>query len=167
MKIAIAKARLTEVFRIVELLESGREEVASPLPQPEFPYAYQALMNIIAGGGAWVARLENGDLVGVLLAEPNRLWYRRNLHYLQSVEFYVRPEFRKGGTASRLIEKAKQAATEAGVPFILSITSGVRAEIKDRFVEQMGLEYLGGNLVFDPLKALPEAENDDIVAEEG
>lgn len=159
MKVIIGGARFEDGFRIIRLLESGRSEVGMGLPYPDQPYAIQQLLDYIGRGYVFVARLaEDGEIVGVLILEPQKLWYKAAPHYIQSLEFYVDPEFRKGGTAKLLLKRGIKVANVAGVPLIVSVTSGGMAEMKDRFIERQGFSYIGGNLVYEPDGDLLEAE---------
>lgn len=150
VKIVVGRAQYEDAFEIERLLESARSEMDHELPPAELPYAYHVLIDLIAGKLSWVARAD-GELVGVLILEPHKLWFRSRAHYMESVEFYVKPAFRAGGTAARLVEKAKEAADGAavgGVPLVMSLTSGKMAEVKDRFIEGLGFSYMGGSLLY-------------------
>jgi GNAT superfamily N-acetyltransferase len=160
VKIVVGKAKAEDIFKIADLLDAARGEVAHELPPIELPHSYHKLLDFAAGELVWVARVPEEDrIVGVIILEPHRLWYRSRAHFLESVEFYVLPEFRKGGTAARLVEKAKEAADSAavgGVPLVMSLTSGRMAEVKDRFIESLGFDYMGGSLIYQ--MKLPKEE---------
>lgn len=151
MKISIGKSQsYGDAFSIVAMLWEARDETDFPVPAPNIPYAYQNLMEMISSGTVWVAKTDEDKLIGVAIASPQRLWHVQEPHFLQTEEFYVEPAYRKGGIAARLLEKVTEAADEMGVPLVVSITSGGMAELKDRFVAQQGLTYLGGNLLHQP-----------------
>lgn len=124
-------------------------------PQPAYPqaFAHHKLVDFAHSGGMIVAECE-GKIVGVVLLEKHGLWYTAKPHYLQAVDFCVAPEFRAGGTAAKLLERAKGIADQARVPLVVSITSGDKADLKDRFVRGMGFVYEGGNLAYIPKDAL-------------
>lgn len=160
VKIVIRSAVYSDIFEIEALLERAREEETNgePLLPAEQPFAYQALLDLIMMGLSWIAIAEEG-IVGALICEPHRHWYRRKPHYIQAIAFYIAPEYRAGGTATRLLAKLKDRASKANVPVILSVTAGGdRAEIKDRYVEREGFKYVGGNLIFVPEIASPQEQ---------
>lgn len=178
MKIVVGKARYTEIFAIGALLESGREEMRTPLPPTDYPYALHRLLEFIQAEMVWVARVKDSEtVVGILMLRPSGLWFVQRPHFLESVEFYVAPEYRKGGVAARLLEKGKEAALSVavgGVPLVINLTSGNMAETKDRFVESQGFTYMGGSLIWtsaqradsepeDEAEAIEEPEKDDSV----
>lgn len=168
VKIQVGKARFDEIFSIEQLLESGRDEMRTPLPPTDIPYAYHRLIDFIQTGFVWVARTES-EVVGIIILRPSSLWFVQRAHFLESIEFYIAPDYRKGGVAAKLLGKAKDVAAMAavgGVPLVVNLTSGNMAEMKDRFVESQGFTYMGGALVWQVEAPEKAAEEDSVPVKE-
>lgn len=150
--IQIRQGVFEDLFGIVQLLHEVLPETEFPIPDYDQAFAYAQILNFIKGQAVWVAVCD-GRVVGVAILSPARRWFTNAFHFLENQEFAIHPDFRAGRTASKLIDKMKGAADTAGVPLVIRITSGNRAEIKDRFMGQEGFTYLGGNLLYKPLTA--------------
>jgi predicted N-acetyltransferase YhbS len=116
----------------------------------EQPYAYKKLLDLIGFRLAWVAEVD-GNIVGCLILSNHYWpWNSKNWHLAQE-HLWVEPEFRKGGTAAKLIACGKECARELGRKLVFNISfGGEDADLKDRFVKAQGFTYIGGRFCYDP-----------------
>ena len=155
MRITIGKAKFRDVFAISDLLFEARPETDAPVYDPDLPYAYSQLMEMMKRGAVFVARV-NGDIVGFISAIPHQPWYKESPTHLQNQDFFVHADYRKGGTARGLVKKLTDEADRLGVPLVMTLDTGRDAEIKDRFVQRLGFVYMGGNLLYLPAATSPK-----------
>ena len=95
--------------------------------------------------------VEDGEkrLVGSAGLFPTHWWFSES-YYLGDFWFYIRPEYRAGGDAARLLmEHCKQAADDAGMPLVMAIFSRRRTELKNEMYRRFGLEAIGSTFVYN------------------
>lgn len=74
---------------------------------------------------------------GLVMLRISSYWYS-DAQFLEEMCVYVHPEYRQaaGGRASRLVEFAKKAADELGMPLMIGILSNSRTDAKTRLYER-------------------------------
>jgi hypothetical protein len=143
-----------DLSNIYRLLKSEYDLLTIPFPVLNVDKTIRYVANLVrsVNGRVWVADL-SGRLVGVLVCSIIQpLW--SDLWFLSNDFFTVDTHFRKHGVAVKLIEIAKIFSEEKRLPIWFEITTGGKAELKDRFVDFQGMEYMGGRHLFWP-KSLP------------
>lgn len=142
-------ARYADMEGILETLLKALASTDTPFPEPEQPYAQQYNLDKIAQQLVFVAENEAGRIVGcIILSYAHWPWTRPSSEsgkHLLNEHFWVEPEYRRGGTASRLIKAAQDRADAVKLPLLLEISSeDANSDLKDRFVRHQGFKYLGG-----------------------
>lgn len=160
-----AVVRLAEPEDIVSVLTCLRKALAEvrhdmPMPEPDLPYAMQAMLDLIAQGLVHVTINTNGHVVGLIALSINAWpWVapsNRAGHYLTNIHFWVERPYRRGGTATKLLEAAKATAERLNLPLMIEMSSGgTEAAMKDRFVRRCGFEYVGGKMYRAPRDSMP------------
>lgn len=159
-----AVVRLAEPEDIVSILTCLRRALSEvrydmPLPEPDMPYALQAMLDLIAQDFVHVTINTNGHVVGVLALHVNSWpWVapsNRAGHYLTDAYFWVERPYRRGGTAAKLLDAAKATADSLKLPLMIEVSSGgAEVALKDRFVRRCGFEYVGGKMYRAPRDSL-------------
>lgn len=158
MKTIIRLAHKTDIPALEAFLAAGYDETGDQLPPYDWADIYHQFVNIIRSGMAFVAvELDDdnrGQLVGALMLDAKKN-YAGHL-VLENVHWYVQPDVRaqktEGGRliADALLDAAKDLSTRAGVPLIIRMMFGSRADSKDTYMGRQGFDYLGGNWIFLP-----------------
>jgi GNAT superfamily N-acetyltransferase len=147
-----------DVFQIERTLLDAARMAEFPVPPVERPYAIQKLMDLTAVKLIWVATTEENAVVGVIVLTHHVWPWNRQAWHLINDHFWVDPAYRKFGTAAKLLECAKQCASELGKPLYLDFSfGGIDADLKDRFAKMQGFTYNGGRFCFDPTKSSPSS----------
>jgi GNAT superfamily N-acetyltransferase len=135
---------------IVATITRARDELATPYPEPELPYACQFIMDLAAQGLAFVA-VAGGDIVGALILEAHAWSWNRSERFLTNIHFWIERPYRSGGIAQRLLTEAKRVADQSGLPLIIEMSSGgPTADRVDRFVRMNGFTQMGGKFYRAP-----------------
>jgi predicted N-acetyltransferase YhbS len=147
----VRKAQFEDVFAIERSIrEEAWPQTDIPLPPPEMPYVVQYAMDLVQLGLVHVAEIE-GEVIGCVILNTRSWPWNRQALFLENEHFWVEKRFRKGGTAAKLIDAAKQTATAMKLPLRLCFTSdGHDADLKDRWMRMQGFKYQGGNFFFHP-----------------
>lgn len=106
-------------------------------------------LSVIVKGGVFVAE-QDGKLIGSVGLEFGNFPWAPSERYLNGVWFYVTPERRQGGTATRLMNVAKDTARRNKCSLRLDNVWGVEPERQDRYREINGFRFVGGNHVWFP-----------------
>jgi predicted N-acetyltransferase YhbS len=148
----VRPANFEDVFEIERTLLDAARLAEFPVPPVERPYAVQKLMDLIAVKLIWVATTEDNTVVGcIVLSHHVWPWNRQQWHLIND-HFWVDPKHRKFGTAAKLLQCAKDCASELGKPLYLDFSfGGIDADLKDRFAKMQGFTYNGGRFCFDPM----------------
>ena len=146
----IRSGHYDDIFEIEALLIKARDEIdLKDNPHQETPYIYHDLIHQAEAGLLIVAE-DGGYVCGVMaLATSHWPWNRKQGQHLINNHFYVDPEYRRGGTARKLLEAAKVVARERGMPLRIDLMGAGSRELKDRFCEMSGLRYLGGIFLYE------------------
>ena len=156
MTATVHQAAPEDLFAIEQTLLKAAELADFPVPSVERPYVYNKLLQLIDHRLVWVAVGES-RVVGCLILEHAYWHWNSKVWFLTNPHFWVEPKYRKGGTAAKLLQCAKQCAVELKVPLYLELSfGGLDSHLKDRFVRMQGLAYKGGRFCFDPAEARRE-----------
>lgn len=119
-----------------------------PVPGPTMAWG----LSVLVKGGVFVAE-ESGELIGSVGLELGHFPWAPTVPYLNGVWFYVIAERRRGGTAAKLMQVAKDTARQNKCALRLDNVWGVEPERQDRYREINGFRYVGGNHVWFPGEA--------------
>lgn len=148
-QITIRPAHVRDVSPLYDLLIRYFDDLAllypGPVPGPTMAWG----LTIIIKGGVVVAE-ENGVLIGSVGLEIGQYPWAPSVSYLNGCWFYVAPEYRRGGTADRLMKAAKEIAAKNNMGLRLDSVWGVENELQDRYRARHGFRYVGGNHVWFP-----------------
>lgn len=80
---------------------------------------------------------ENGPIEGAILLRIGPMWYSHDM-VVEEKAIFIHPDHRgaKEGRARRLVEFAKNAADELGIPLLIGVLSNKRTEGKIRLYER-------------------------------
>jgi GNAT superfamily N-acetyltransferase len=157
MTTIVRPAVFEDVFQIERTLLDAARIAEFPVPSVERPYAVQKLMDLVAVKLIWVASetreksAEHAQIVGCIVLSHHVWPWNRQAWHLVNDHFWVHPQYRKFGTAAKLLQCAKDCARELGKPLYLDFSfGGIDADLKDRFAKMQGFTYNGGRFCFDP-----------------
>lgn len=145
----VRKAGYLDAWGIYYTLLDALDATETPLPDPELPYCIQAMLDRIHNGCAFVAVTPDDKIVGcVVLNIAHWPWVspssRKGAHFFNE-HFWVDPKYRAGGTATKLLDCAKNLAASHGIPLQIEISSiDGNLELKDKFMRTRGFRQLGG-----------------------
>jgi GNAT superfamily N-acetyltransferase len=143
-KVIVREGRFRDVFAIQDLLENALAESKHRLPPPEYPYAYQQVLEQMGRGMVWVAA-KGEEIVGVIILNTYTHSWNREAVFLENEHFCVDPKHRKGGIASKLLDVAEAFSQLKGMRFYPRLTYGSSdAKAIDRWMRLKGYVYLGG-----------------------
>lgn len=147
--ITVRPARYDDILDVEALLVQTRDEIDIAIPEHELPFALHDLLHQAEAGLLIVAE-DAGYICGVVaLGIHHWPWNRQQGRFLTNHHFAVDPEYRKGGTAKKLIDAAKMIAKARNIPLRIDLMGGGDREAKDRFMQMMGGRYLGGQFWFE------------------
>jgi len=88
-------------------------------------------------GMVGIVSKENGPIEGAILLRIGPMWYSHDM-VMEEKAVFIHPDHRgaKDGRARRLIEFAKNAAQELGVPLLIGVLSNERTDGKIRLYER-------------------------------
>jgi GNAT superfamily N-acetyltransferase len=109
-----------------------------------------AISEVIASGGCLVAK-QDGRIVGSVGLIMDEWWYSSEKALIDRW-FFVHPDHRKFGHATRLIAAMKAAADTSGLPVVLQVSSTVDTLSKLKFFKRH-LTPLGGAFIHMPRAA--------------
>jgi GNAT superfamily N-acetyltransferase len=80
---------------------------------------------------------ENGPIEGAILLRIGPMWYSHDM-VVEEKAIFIHPDHRgaKEGRARRLVEFAKKAADDLGIPLLIGVLSNKRTEGKIRLYER-------------------------------
>lgn len=162
--VVVRPAEPEDVVSALATLRKGLSEIGYdvPMPEPDLPYAMQAMLDAVAQGLVHVAVNAKNDVVGLIALNLHRWpWVSPSNpagRYLTNEYFWVERAYRCGGTAARLLEAAKDTADRLRLPLMIETSSGgAEASMKDRFVRRCGFNYIGGKMYRAPRDSAPRA----------
>ena len=145
-EISIVAAKFSDVDEIYRLLSDSVEEWVKGFP-PADPLALMKwVIQVVANEFCNIA-LVSGEIVGSCGLEPTTVPWNPSAPYLGGGWFYVKPEYRVGGTGTTLLADMIGAAKKRNIPVAMSVTWGKDAKVKDTFLRDNNLQYVGGNFV--------------------
>lgn len=116
MTAIIERARATDIPALVELMDQFCSESRYTLDRGSAAVSFRSLLGDETRGAAWIAR-RNGESVGYVV-----LTLRHNMEFgaVSGVidDLFVRPEFRRQGTASALLSELFDTCKERHVAAI-------------------------------------------------
>jgi GNAT superfamily N-acetyltransferase len=149
-EISIRAAEPQDAFGIHETLLRALKVAGTNYPEPDMPYCIQAMLDQIAQGFLGVAISPCGRrIIGVIWLDYGRWpWcspQNVKAFHLYNQHFWVEPDFRKGGTAKRLLDFAKSVADRKQLALKLEFSNlDMKPELRDRFARINGFGYTGG-----------------------
>lgn len=85
------------------------------------------VLRFMKGPGSVVLLVMDGDLVaGVLSLVEQGYWYSEDSRWIGDAGLYVLPDYRNGEAMKLLLEQAKIAGDDAGLPVFITILNGRR-----------------------------------------
>ncbi len=147
---SVEAAVCADAFGILETLKLALASSEAQYPEPDMPYAVQALLDLIAQGLVAVARGSGRQrIVGCIVLDVARWpWVHPQNQagqHLYNQHLWVEPRYRRGGVAQRLLSFAKEVADQRGLECQIDISSlSDDADLRDRFVRISGFTYMGG-----------------------
>jgi GNAT superfamily N-acetyltransferase len=114
------------------------------------PKARGAISEIIKNSGCLLAWQDN-QIVGSVGLTMTSWWYSRG-NFLTDMWFFVHPDHRTEGHATRLIGWMKSAADHSGVPVVLSVGTKTDALSKLKYFRKH-LTPFGGAFIYEPKAA--------------
>lgn len=155
-QVDIRPAHYGDVEGILQTLLRALAESDTPFPAPEQPYCQQYTLDLMAQGFVFVAATEHGRVVGVLMLDKAHWpWTHpasESGRHLFNQHFWVDPAYRRGGTASKLLDHAEARADALGLPLLLQSSSSSDVDLTDRFFALSGFKRIGGNYYRLPRK---------------
>lgn len=158
-RVEVVGARIEDAFDIHRTLMTALAESGTPYPEPDMPYAIQALMDLIAQQLVAVCKITEGRIVGCIVLDHARWpWVAPNNPagvHLYNQHFWVDKKYRRGSPAVRLLKFAKDVADAKGLPIVVQLTGlmEIDASVRDRFVRIQGFSYTGGMFYRAPIIA--------------
>lgn len=155
-KIVYREATARDLTNIHRLIVAEHGKLTDPYPMINEAKLSLFLATILVRGKIWVADL-SGRVIGAMvcsLYEP--AW--SDLKLISNNFFVVEEHFRKHGVADGLVAIVKRFAAPRRMPIWFEVTTGGRAELKDRFLTIRGAKYIGGRMCIWPadLPSSPE-----------
>lgn len=148
----VRPANLDDILGIRDTLEATRAVAVWPMPETEYPWALQYMMDLIAWGFAWVVVIDR-QIVGVAMVDRAVWPWNRRAAFLDVVHLWIEPAYRTGGTGDKLLNAMRARADELALPLQLSITfPDDSGPAKDRWARMHGLKQTGGNFWYSPEK---------------
>ena len=153
---AVEIAQCEDVIQVWQTLQLALRSAGTPYPEPDLPYALQALLDLIAQGLVAVAWAPlRSRIVGALVLDVARWpWTHPNNpagQHLYNQHFWIEPRYRKGGVARDFLKFAKALSDEKQLPLVIEISNmSDSSELRDRFVRISGLTYTGGKFYRAP-----------------
>lgn len=149
VNITLRQATAHDATPLYDLLIRYFDELKLFYPAPiEAPTMAWGL-TIVVNSGVTLA-MEGDKIIGSIGLELGRFPWNPTVQYLNGVWFYVAPERRKGRTAERLIAAAKAVGQKNNMAVRLDNIWGIEPELQDRYRQQHGFKYAGGNHVWFP-----------------
>ena len=144
-KIVVRRAVPKDVVNIVKLLTGGWNEQTVEYAPIDDLRGFRWILDIIEEGFLAIADL-NGRIVGAACASPYKpAWSHQ---WLLDMEFlYIMPSFRGDELAAQLVKAVTGFADSVKLPMTFGIQSGDRPVVKDRLIQTLGWQYVGGNFL--------------------
>jgi L-amino acid N-acyltransferase YncA len=118
-------------------------------PEPDEMASKNRLLFAMQQGGVIVAE-RDGKIVGAACVEFAPFdWNPKSLILVERF-FYVRPEYRAGGTGKALLSALKAIADHNKAFLSLDCFWGTAPEALDAFMRQNGFEHTGGLFIYRP-----------------
>ena len=149
-------AQCEDVVQILETMRLALRSAHTPYPEPDLPYAMQAMLDLIAQGLVAVAWAPlKARAVGCLALDIARWPWTHPSNpkgqHLYNQHFWIEPRYRKSGVARDFLKFAKAVSDEKQLPLVIEISNmSDSAELRDRFVRISGLAYTGGKFYRAP-----------------
>lgn len=134
---------LSEVYSLLEVMHQeytniGRVDAAK---------ARGAILDIIKAGGCIVSE-KDGKIIGTVGIFKSTPWFSSD-EIWSDQWFYVHPDHRADGHATRFIACLKAAANKEGRPFVLSVNTTERTLSKLKYFKKH-MQPFGGNFIYFP-----------------
>jgi GNAT superfamily N-acetyltransferase len=149
LEIQTRLATVLDVVALLGLLYHYFDDLKFAYPQIDPADAIEWGLSLIKQNLVIVALADN-RLIGSIGMERGTFPWNKRFSYLNGVWFYVSPERRAGGTAGKLMQIAKDMAAANKLALRLDNIWGIEPELQDRFRQQHGFTYVGGNHVWFP-----------------
>lgn len=120
----------------------------SPINYPTPNKALSEWVHNVLMNGYCVVAEEDGYIVGTTGFSFSHLPWNNEEWILNNEWLHVDSEYRKGGTAKRMIEMGKAFAASKNLPIITGVLNGTELTKKERFLRMIGFQHVGGNFVY-------------------
>jgi GNAT superfamily N-acetyltransferase len=136
-----AQPRKEDALGIYDLLVDMHSNTGLALPKINTNKVLRRIGYTVEQGKIFLAQ-RGEHLIGALGVVRDEPWWSSEQH-LADTFFYVKPDARAGGTAVKLLGRAKKYAGELGLPLFINLLTGKDLFRKERFLARMGFERVG------------------------
>jgi len=146
--IRVRRAKPMDVAHIIAMVKATHGDGDDILPPIEDAVAISELLNLIVNHTVLIAYHER-RIVGVIVLQAVKHFWNTSKMFIINPWLTVLHEYRTTDASEKLIVGAQQVAEESGLPLIISVSSKDRPLVKDRFIRKNGLQYIGGNFIYN------------------
>jgi hypothetical protein len=146
---SLPKVRLASPDELEEVIQLGRElHAENGLMNLDETLIRQAAEGAVLHGQGIAGVIGKNPIQAMIYLGLRQFWYSREMHLEEMLNF-VRPEFRKSRNAVSLIEFAKAASIQIGVPLLIGVVSNEKTEQKIRLYTRRLGRPAGGYWLFN------------------
>lgn len=144
----ITSAKLDDIPEIVALAYKSFKETGKDMPKPQFRKVIDTLTNCVIEGIIFVDKdSKTGLIKGFIALTPYAVWWSEET-IIETVLFYIQPEYRKGKTLLKLIKAAKQYSDTLGVPFRLEHFNMLDLDKKITTTKKLGFTEVSAGFLY-------------------
>ena len=144
--ISYQRATLKDNIAIAALIKLARKEDGNLYPEGVDEDIIYWVIETITDG--YVIKATAGNKIIGTISFTIRPWpWNRKRKWLHNEWLFVHRAYRNMGVSDKLIGMAKMLAEDYGLDLAIGMMSGVKPEVKDRYVATKGLRYAGGFLL--------------------
>lgn len=139
MKSEIIAAKLDHVPQIAALGYRSFKETGSDLPEPNIKKVMETLTNCVLDGMIFIDYNQEEKVIkGFIAITPFNVWWSE-YDVIETVLFYIQPEYRSGKTFVKLVKAAKEYADFLQVPLRIEHFNKVDLENKTKATQRWDL----------------------------
>lgn len=148
--IEVRQAVYEDLNGIHETARIGFEESGGHLPDAEYPYILQFILQQISAGLVWVAvDLDTEEVIGCTMLSVNHWPWNRQVQFFQNDHLFVLDGYRGTNAADDLVTAIKRHAAEHDAQLLINFTYGIDTRVSHHFMKKHDGKLLGGNYLFD------------------
>lgn len=140
----IRKATADDAPLLLGMLREYASELPDFMPAMDGETALSEIMENIA---MTAIAFRGDEPAGFITLMRSPVWWSRQ-EVLSDRAIFVRKDHRASTIGRELISIAKRSAKKAGLPLVLTVSSGVAVDRKDRLYQRLGGIPLGGSYLF-------------------